>query len=330
MKLQFKKMMKLLQNIEKQRIVLLCHHNADPDAVCSTYAFSQILKKILPKIKVEVAAKGVSKLSENILKTIPEKFVSSPNIEDSSMIILLDTNNTQQLDDWKTKVESSRKTLVVIDHHAVHPQTKNLATLCIIDEEATSTCEIVYELFKQAKIIPKKTTALALFIGIVYDTKHFVYATSKTFKIVADLISLGVNAEDSLSLLALPMNSSERIARLKAAARLELFKINEWLLAFSSIGSYQASAARALLGLGAHVAVVGGEKKGSLKISMRASKEFNEKTDIHLGKSIARPLSNYLNGMGGGHSTAAGFNGEGSVETAFRECLKLFRDCLKY
>ena len=326
----FKRILNLLRKVEARRVVLLCHHNADPDAICSAYAFSVLLNEVQPDLKVVIAAaQGVSKLSRQILKYIPMQIEASPRIEEVDAIFLLDTSTVQQLDEWKKTVENSERPIIVIDHHATHPHTQNRAAICVTDDTASSTCEIVFRLFKQAKVKLRRSEALALFLGILYDTKHFILATSETFRIISDLVNAGVNAEEAISILALPTENSERFARLKAASRLRIVRIGEWILVLSFISSYQASAARALISLGAHVAIVGGQKKGKLMVSMRASNDFCQKTGIHLGKSIAKPLENYVQGMGGGHDAAAGFNGEGELENALESCTKLLREALK-
>jgi nanoRNase/pAp phosphatase (c-di-AMP/oligoRNAs hydrolase) len=129
-------------------------------------------------------------------------------------------------------------------------------------------------------------------------------------------------------MLSLPMDFSERVARLKACKRAKFFKIGEWIIAFSHVSAYQASAARAIMDIGAHVAIVAGQKNESLEISMRCTRDFQEKTGVHLGKDIAKPLGEQLRGMGGGHSTAAGVNGIGDVETGLKWCLRLFKEKL--
>jgi hypothetical protein len=115
------------------------------------------------------------------------------------------------------------------------------------------------------------------------------------------------------------------VARLKAGQRVKLKKIGEWLIAFSRVKAYQASAARALIRLGAHVAVVGGKRAKKLRISLRAESAFYKKTGIHLGRDIAKPLGEYIHGMGGGHSTSAGVNGVGDVDASLRQCTELIR-----
>jgi nanoRNase/pAp phosphatase (c-di-AMP/oligoRNAs hydrolase) len=122
------------------------------------------------------------------------------------------------------------------------------------------------------------------------------------------------------------MDSSERVARLKASKRIKLIRVNDWLLAFSNVSAYQASAARALISVGAHVAVVAGQKEEKLQISLRATQDFHEKTRVHLGRDIAKPLGEYLHGMGGGHAVSAGVNGEGEVEASLKRCARLLRE----
>ncbi len=65
-------------------------------------------------------------------------------------------------------------------------------------------------------------------------------------------------------------------------------RIDNWIIAFSHVSAFEASAARALVDLGAHVAAVAGEKGGGVEISLRCTREFTEKTGIHLGRDIAK------------------------------------------
>lgn len=317
----------LLKSLDPKLAVLLCHHNADPDAICSAYAFSSMLKQIQPGIQTEIGvAQGVSRLSKHLLQFLPIEVEMQPNVEKADLIVFLDTNTIQQLDVLADRIRKSKSPIVVIDHHAVHPETKQLAKICITSEETSSTCEIVYALYKEAKLKLDVNEAKALFLGIAFDTRHFVLANSSTLKCIAELIDAGVNVQETLYLLSLPMDFSERVARLKACRRAKLFKVKEWIVALSHVSAYQASAARALVDLGAHVAAVAGEKGESIEISLRAQQEFNKKTGVHLGRDIAKPLGEYLNGMGGGHATAAGVNGVGNIDAGLKRCLRLLQE----
>jgi phosphoesterase RecJ-like protein len=320
---------KILDTLDAKLVVLLCHHNADPDAICSAYAFKSLLKQSRPKLEIEIgAAHGISRLSKHLLQHLPIEVKEQPNTENANAIVLLDTNTIQQLDNLAEKVKTGKAPIIVIDHHAAHPETQQLATLCITNEEASSTCEIVYNFYKQANSKPEQNEAKALFLGIAFDTRHFVLANSSTLKNIAELIDSGVNVQETLPLLSLPMDFSERVARLKASRRAKLFKINEWVIALSHVSAYQASAARALIELGADVVAIAGQKNGSIEVSLRGTRGFHLQTGIHLGKDVAKPLGEYIHGMGGGHSTAAGANGVGDIEATLKRCFLLLKEKL--
>lgn len=327
--MQIHKITELIDTRHAKLAVLLCHTNADPDAICAAFALAQLLQRLRPNLNIEIAAaQGPSRLSKFLLSALPAKLTAHPRIKDAEVIILLDTNTVGQLGEWGELVKASKAALIVIDHHASHPETERLATLSVADENSSATCEIIYHLFKEAEVSLTITEAKALFLGIAFDTRHFVLASSATFKVVADLVDSGVKAEETLYLLSLPMHHSERIARLKASKRTRLLRINKWLIALSHVSAYQASAARALINLGAHVAIVSGQRNEKIQISMRASRDFQEKTGVHLGRDVAKPLGEYLHGIGGGHAVSAGVNGVGDVEGSLKRCVRLLREKL--
>ncbi len=325
----FTDVIKILDETNARFVVLLCHHNSDPDAICSAYAFSGLLKNLRPSIQVQIGTgQGISRLSKHLLKFLPIEVKRQPEVERADVIVLLDTNTIQQLNGLAGKVKDSKAPVVVIDHHTAHPETEQLAKLCITNEESSSTCEIIYNFFEQMNVKPSLNEAKALFLGIAFDTRHFVLANSSTFETVAELIDIGVNAQEALSMLSLPMDFSERVARVKACRRAKLLKIGEWIIALSHVSAYQASGARALIDLGVHMAAVAGQRNDNIEISLRCAREFNQKTGIHLGRDIAKPLGEYLKGMGGGHATAAGVNGAGDIESGLKRCLRLLKEKL--
>jgi phosphoesterase RecJ-like protein len=319
----------IINKLHAKLAILLCHNNADPDAIGAAFALSELLKLLKPNLEIEIAiASGPSKLSKQIMTLMPIEFTIQPRIEEADILVLVDTNTVQQLDEWTKRVKSDQ-ILVLVDHHARHPETETLATLSIVDESASSTCEIVYRLFKESGIKPSIDAAKAIFLGIAFDTRHFVIANSSTFKVISELIDVGINVKEILPILSMPMDYSERVARLTASSRIKLLKKNNWLIAFSNISSYQASAARALISLGAHIAIVAGKKNGKLQVSFRSTNEFYITTGIHLGTELAMPVGNYLNGMGGGHAVSAGANGVGDVKSCLNFCSKIIRNKLK-
>jgi len=321
---------KLLKARQATFVLLLCHQNADPDALCSAYAFQGLLKRIAPNVIVEIGTgQGISKLSKHILEHTPITVNTKPNIESADIIILLDTNTIEQLGELAETVSRSTAPIVVVDHHAAHPETLQKATIAIMEDQVSSNSEVVYNFFRQTKTKPNLNEAEALFLGIAFDTRHFVLGNASTFKTIVELCRAGVNPQEKLSLLSLPMDMSERIARIKACRRAKLIKTKEWLIALTQVSAYEASAARALIDLGAHAAAVAGQKNDNVEISLRCTRDFTKKTGIHLGVDIAQPLGEYLQGMGGGHAAAAGANGIGKAEATLLHCKKLFKEKLR-
>jgi nanoRNase/pAp phosphatase (c-di-AMP/oligoRNAs hydrolase) len=316
----FQEIKALIEKAAPKFILILCHQNADPDALCSVFTFSKFLEHLYNEVKIEFfCPEGISKLSKALINYIPIKLTNKePNINEADIIVLLDTNTIMQLGRWSKKVRNSSSPIVIIDHHTRHPESEKLASLYISEENSTSTCEIIYNFFKELSFNPSREEANAFFLGIVYDTKHFILAKSSTFKIASELIEAGVNVEEIFSLFSIPMDNSERIARLKASQRIKIQRFGVWIATFSYVKSYQASVARALVEMGAHIAMVCGERDNELQISIRSSQKFYRESGFHLGRDLAKPLGEHLKGMGGGHPTAAGINGFGDFKTAVK------------
>jgi len=321
--------LRILEDTKAQQVLLLCHHNSDPDAICSAYALQNLLKKVKPEITTEIGTgQGINRLAKNIVQNLPIKINLKPDVDKAQAIILLDTNTIQQLGDIVEKVAKTTSPIIIVDHHAVHPETQRLCKLCITNEDASSTCDIIYNFYREQDIKPDQNTAKALFLGMAFDTRHFVLANSATFKAISYLVDSGVNAQECLSMLSISMDFSERVARIKGCRRAKLLKLGDWIIALSHVSAYQASAARALTDLGAHMAAVAGQKGDSIEISLRCTREFSEKTGIHLGRDIAKPLGEHLKGMGGGHAMAAGVNGAGDIDGGLKWCLRLLKENL--
>jgi nanoRNase/pAp phosphatase (c-di-AMP/oligoRNAs hydrolase) len=322
----FHEILQTLQETQAQRVLLLCHHNSDPDAICSAYAFQQLLLKARPELQIEIGAgQGVSKLTKNLLGYIPATVNFSPDVEAAQVLILLDTNTVQQLDNLADAVSKSAAPLILIDHHAPHPETIAAAKVAIVDDQAPSTCNIVYNLYREQGVKPNLDEARALFLGMAFDTRHFVLANGATFRAVADMLESGLDTQEALSMLGVPMDLSERVARVKAFQRAKIVRIDNWIIALTYVSAFQASAARAITDLGAHMSAVAGKKDDGIEISMRCTREFCEKTGIHLGKDIANPLGEALGGQGGGHAMAAGVNAKGEPKDALKRCLGLLK-----
>ncbi len=310
-----------------KKILILCHQNADPDALCSAYAIKNLIANLFPEIESLISADNLNKISSSILNDLQIHIAKDTKLEIFDAFIAVDTNNVEQLGCYRS-VPIFSKPIMFIDHHTPHISTTQITPYVIIDETSSSTAEIVYKLFKEAGIKPSPDTAMALLLGMTYDSKHFLLASDSTFKAATDLIDAGADYPAVVERLRIPMPRSERIARLKAMNRMQIHDVRNWIIAVSNVSAYEASACRALIEAGADIAIVGAKRKNEIRISTRATQNFHKKTGVNLGK-LMEELGTIVKGVGGGHSTAAGFNGKENYTKAIKHLLKLIENHLE-
>lgn len=306
-----KKIAASLKDFKAKSILLLGHKNADPDSVCSVVALSLGLKQLGYKTRTGVI-ESASKLSQKILDAVGEKVEIDPDLENVDLIIMLDMSTEGQLSKFAEKVFSSKAKKMIIDHHAVHEYSMK-ADFSLIDEQASSTVELVYDLLNELKIKIDEKIAKLLLLGTVAETAHLQYAGLKNFEILTELMKkFSIEYDWVLATLESPMDISERIARMKASQRAKFERVGDFLFVTSKIKSFEASAARALIRTGADLAAVAAEKEDQkeLRISVRATPNFYEKTKIDLGKDVMPGVAKIIQGTGSGHPTAAGANGK--------------------
>jgi nanoRNase/pAp phosphatase (c-di-AMP/oligoRNAs hydrolase) len=271
---------------------------------------------------------GINKPSKLLLEQMPITVNMNPNIESADIIMLIDLNTIEQLDEVAEVIKRSPAPKIIVDHHYPNPETTSICKLCIIDQTAAANCEIIYRLYRQAKAQPDINEAKALFVGIAFDTRHFALANASTLQTVAKLVAKGIDVQETLATYNLPIDTSERLAKLKACKRAKILREGDWIIALSHVSAYQAPAAKSLVDLGAHVAAVAGLKNGKIDVSMRCTRQFSEQADINLGKDIAAPLGEVLQGVGGGHAMAAGVSGTGTIEATLKQTHKLLKKAI--
>ena len=218
-------------------IVLICHINPDGDAIGSQLSLYYYLKAI---------GKNAGLISPNnlqeFLKWMDEAeliniFIKSRKecrklIEMADLIVMLDFNQSNRLGEAEEAVLASRARKVIIDHH-LNPGS--FADLVISDPSKCSTSELVHEVIVAINGTQFMSVqyASALYVGIVTDTGNFEYGTysSRTFRIVADLLDTGIEKEKILNLIYNNF-SSERIRLLGYALNKRMVVLPEYRTAY--------------------------------------------------------------------------------------------------
>ena len=295
--------------------LLICHRDPDGDALGSILALSEALKN-----------EG-KKVSMVCLDRVPVIFSFLPDvcqlkkdflIGNFDAIVLLDNGDLRRtgFPERITRIKEKNIPLINIDHHPKNDLWK-YATINYVNELASSTSELIYEIFNglEWKITPKIATALLA--GIFYDTGGFQHTNTSVavLNIVSDLLKKGAKLKKVSG--SISSSHSNSITRLKLwGIALDRLLINRQYGVASSfllrkeIEKLNASddEVSGLVNLisaipDTQVALLLYETEdGKIKGSLRT-----EKDSVDLSK-LARILG------GGGHKKAAGFSFSGQIK----------------
>jgi bifunctional oligoribonuclease and PAP phosphatase NrnA len=298
---------RLIEHIGES-VLVIGHHNADPDALGAAVGVKELVSHLKPQTIVQIVMpKDISKTSQLLINELGLEVFEEATLEPDSLVIV-DSGGLNQLGAWESVILKKDFVITLIDHHVLDVNLVKLVDLLIHNENASSTCELVYNLFENYGVTPSVETSKALLAGLMFDTKFFSIGDRRAFETASKLLSNIGDVSEVRSLLNVERDISEKIARIKTAQRSTIHLLNEWLVVISKIGSFQASGARALVSLGADLAIVSGSNLEGLRGSLRSTNHFYNETGIHLGE-ILLELSTGSDGTGSGHPTAAGYNG---------------------
>lgn len=115
----------------------------------------------------------------------------------------------------------SIKDCILIDHHVVGSQWEYAAKL--LDLTASSTCEIVFNLFDVSDVKLSKEVAEHLYLGIVFDTGFFKHSltTPRTHQVAAELIRTGIDFSQLSDRALLERTWSAQLLLLKLLQNME-------------------------------------------------------------------------------------------------------------
>lgn len=182
-----------------QSIIITSHVHPDGDAIGSVLAFMQFCRN---------KGKNVSIFIDD---DIPEIYyflnsvneIKKPNKEmKADLLVILDTNPKRIGNVSKANVMHSLN----IDHHSTNPR---MCEYNIIRDDVSSTCEILYWIFKDENYNFDVNLANYLYTGLITDTVYFKTpeVTPDDFIIASELVKKG--AEPSVIAAALETKSIE-------------------------------------------------------------------------------------------------------------------------
>jgi bifunctional oligoribonuclease and PAP phosphatase NrnA len=291
----------------RDRFLLTAHEGPDGDALGSLLGMHHVLTQLGKDSVMFMAAKEFPLPIEYRFLPLEEVFHEPPADMADRTVVFLDCGNIDRVPvDFLTAGDNF---VVNVDHH--HDNTR-FGNINLVDVEASSTAEIVYDLalLLGASITPD--IAAALYVGLVTDTGKFMYenTNARTHRIAAELIEAGVEVDSTYRRLYehVPIEKLRLVSR--ALEGIQRHCDERLVLTYLSVDDYQASGAGEEMteGIIDHLRSVEGAKVAALirdqgdrgraarKVSLRSSEG-----DVDVS-AIARKHG------GGGHKRAAGFS----------------------
>ena len=172
----------------KETVGIAGHVRPDGDCVGSTLAIYNYIKEYYPQIDVRLYLEPIP----NVFKFLRYADEIRSDYTDEivfDLFIVCDCGDEGRLGNAVKYYENARNTLC-IDHHV---SKQEFAQNNYIFPDASSTCELVYELLDPAHIT--KEIAECLYTGMVHDTRVFQYSctSAKTMNIAGQLMELGID-----------------------------------------------------------------------------------------------------------------------------------------
>lgn len=173
-----------------KKILLLSHVNPDGDTLGSMCAmYSMILNRFKKKPDMSI----VSNLPFNY-KFLPNVDLAQRYFDQSlvyDLVITLDVASIERVRDAKIFFDKA-KCRVNIDHHKTNPA---FGDYNLIDANASSCGEVLYNYFKENNWEITNDAAICLYAAIMTDTGNFRFenTTSSAMRAAAELIDLGAN-----------------------------------------------------------------------------------------------------------------------------------------
>lgn len=194
------------------RFLLVTHENPDGDALGSVLAAKLALEQ-LGKDAVMYLFGRVPLPAEYAFMDLAELRRDLPADVGERVVVALDCANIRRMGP-ETGFLDATPAILNIDHH--HDNSR-FGHLNLIVPDASSTGEVLHDLFQELGVTITPDIAEALYIALVTDTGRFQYTntTPKTLRLAADLVEAGADAHKVFQVVY----ESVQFAKLKLLAR---------------------------------------------------------------------------------------------------------------
>lgn len=316
-----KTLAQIAELIKKEKAFTIASHvGPDGDSLGSTLAFGYALNMLGKDTSLSFGEDSMSIPPQYRFIEDIDKIKSYKEAKVHPVFISLECPQQSRLG-GSYKLAKKATSIINIDHHG---DNRNYGKINYVNTEISSTCEILFKLFKLLDIKLNKKLATFLYVGIVTDTGRFQYSniTPDTFEAARELLKQGINANwifqniyENRSLISLKLLGMF-IAKSKTSNGFIYSTItkDDFSLSGVQIGETEDYIDFLRAAKDIKVAAILKETNKDIKVSLRSQ------NNISVAK-IAEVFG------GGGHSAAAGFTSSDNLEETLK---KLKKEVNKY
>jgi phosphoesterase RecJ-like protein len=305
----------VLQEIQQRRRFLVTSHaRPDGDAIGSTLALAQILRKMGKSAEI-VLGDPVPLLYHPLPGS--ETIVRSSQVNgDYDAVIILECDSVQ-----RTRLRGlENQFLINIDHHA---SSRPFANINWIDPSAVATAELIFRLAQAAQVKITPEIATCLYTAVLTDTGAFCYAPTNacTFELAKFLVEHGADPGKIAQSVYFSSPMSKMCLLGAALSRLE----RDGEIAWMSVTRHDMERFGALEedceGLVNYALSISG-----IEVAIFFREVAQERIRVSIRSKGAVNVSEIAQKFGGGgHECAGGFSTEGPVEESARRVLAELR-----
>jgi phosphoesterase RecJ-like protein len=305
----------VLQEIQQRRRFLVTSHaRPDGDAIGSTLALAQILRKMGKSAEV-VLGDPVPLLYHPLPGS--ETIVRSSQVNgDYDAVVILECDSVQ-----RTRLRGlDNQFLINIDHHA---SSRPFANINWIDPSAVATAELIFRLAQAAQVKITPEIATCLYTAVLTDTGAFCYAPTNacTFELAKFLVEHGADPGKIAQSVYFSSPISKMCLLGAALSRLE----RDGEIAWMSVTRHDMERFGALdedcEGLVNYALSISG-----IEVAIFFREVAQERIRVSIRSKGAVNVAEIAQKFGGGgHECAGGFSTEGPVEESVKRVLAELR-----
>lgn len=168
-----------------QTFLISTHVHPDPDALASELSLAVFLRSLKKKVFIINEAAVPERYlflpgASAIRKMIPRHRVPH------DVAVIVDCGELSRIGNVEKILEHGTR-IINIDHHLTN---RYFGRWNLVDPKASSTCEVIFDLFRRARFPLNDRIALLLYLGILTDTGSFRYenTTPHTHRVAAELM----------------------------------------------------------------------------------------------------------------------------------------------